>query len=93
MGEGVLPTVQVLSEVAKTRAERGEMCHETPRNKDAAVQGHDKGTEGRGGCSSLRVRGRWMLAMISRGVEISIAGGVGKMVRRDPNSCPEGALI
>ena len=48
MGEGVLPTVQVLSEVAKTRAERGEMCHETPRNKDAAVQGHDKGTEGTG---------------------------------------------
>ena len=30
--------------------------------------------------------------MISHGVEISIAGGGGEMVRV-PNSCPEGALI
>ena len=30
--------------------------------------------------------------MISHGVEISIAGGGGEKVR-DPNSCPEGALI
>ena len=30
--------------------------------------------------------------MISHGVEISIAGGVGEMVR-DPNSRPEDALI
>ena len=34
-----------------------------------------------GGCSSLGVRGGWMLTMNSHGVEISIAGGVGEMVR------------
>jgi len=40
-------------------------------------------------CSSLRVRGWWMLTMNSHGVEISIAGCVEEMVR-DPNPMPRG---
>ena len=32
-------------------------------------------------CSSLRVRGWWMLTMKAHGVEISITGGVVEMVR------------
>jgi len=40
-------------------------------------------------CSSLRVRGWWMLTMNSHGVEISIAGCVREMVR-DPNALPRG---
>jgi len=38
-------------------------------------------------CSSLRVRGWWMLTMNSHGVESSIAGCVGEMVRY-PNPMP-----
>ena len=38
---------------------------------------------GGGGCSSLRVQGGGWVTMNSRGVEISIAGGVEEMVR-DP---------
>jgi len=60
----------------------------TPRNKDARAQGHDEGSKaGGGGCSSLRVRGWWMLTVNSHGVEISIAGYVEEMVR-DPNPLP-----
>ena len=39
------------------------------------------------GCSLLGVRGWWMLTINSHGVEISIAGCVGEMVR-DPNPMP-----
>jgi len=71
----------------------------TPRNKDARAQGHDKGSKvggggaahGSCGCSSLRVRGWWMLTMDSHGVEISIAGCVEEMVRDAylmPRGCP-----
>jgi len=38
-------------------------------------------------CSSLRVRGWWMLTINSHGVEISIAGCIEEMVR-DPNTMP-----
>jgi len=41
------------------------------------------------GCSSLRVRGWWMLMMKSDSVKISIAGCVEEMVR-DPNPKPRG---
>jgi len=41
------------------------------------------------GCSSLRVRWWWMVTMNSHGVEVSIAGCVGEMVR-DPNPMPRG---
>jgi len=65
------------------------------RNKDAMAQGHDDGSmAGEGGaadgqcwCRSLRVRGWWMLTKNSHGMEISIAGGVEKMVRF-PNPMP-----
>ena len=40
-------------------------------------------------CSTLRVRGWWMLTMNSHGVEISIAGCVEEMVR-DPNPISQG---
>ena len=40
--------------------------------------------DGECGCSSLRVRCWWMLTMNSHGVEFSIAGCGGEMVR-DPN--------
>jgi len=40
-------------------------------------------------CSSLRVRGWWMLTMNAHGVEISIAGCVMEMVR-DPNHMTRG---
>ena len=36
------------------------------------------------GCSSLRVRWLWMLTINSHGVQISIAGSVGEMVRDPP---------
>jgi len=52
------------------------------RNKGARASGHDNGSkEGGGGCSSLRVRGWWMLTMNSQGVEICIAGCVEEIVR------------
>ena len=58
MGKRVLPTVQVLSEIAKTRAERGKVIRETPRNQDVKAQEHDQGIRVESGwCSSLRVRG------------------------------------
>jgi len=69
----------------------------TPRNEDRRAQGHDEGGKvgGEGaahgvcGCSSLKVRGWWVLTMNSDGVEISIAGCVEEMVR-DPNAMPPG---
>ena len=71
------------------------MNRETPRNKDDKAQEHDQGIRERSGwCSSWRVlvqltesAGWWMGDDDSHGVEISIAGGVRKMVR-DPT--PEG---
>ena len=65
------------------------MNRETPRNKNVEAQEHDQGIRERSGwCSSrrvlgssLRVRGGGWVTIKSRGVEISIAGGVGEMVR------------
>ena len=65
------------------------MNRETPRNKDDKAQEHDQGIRERSGwCSSRRVlvqltesAGWWMGDDDSHGVEISIAGGVRKMVR------------
>ena len=65
------------------------MNRETPRNKDDKAQEHDKGIRERsGGCSSRRVpvqltesAGWWMGDDDSHGVEITIAGGVGEVVR------------
>ena len=64
------------------------MNQETPRNKDDKAQEHDQGIRERSGwCSSRRVlvlltesAGWWMGDDDSHGVEISIAGGVRKMV-------------
>ena len=65
------------------------MNRETPRNKDDEAQEHDQGIRERSGwCSSRKVlvqltesAGWWMGDDDSHGVEISIAGGVRKMVR------------
>ena len=65
------------------------MNRETPRNKDDRAQEHDQGIRERSGwCSSRRVlvqltesAGWWVGDDDSHGVEISIAGGVRKMVR------------
>ena len=65
------------------------MNRETPRNKDGKAQEHDQGIRERSGwCSSRKVlvqltesAGWWMGDDDSHGVEISIAGGVRKMVR------------
>ena len=65
------------------------MNRETPRNKDDRAQEHDQGIRERSGwCSSRRVLAQltgsarwWVGDDDSHGVEISIAGGVGEMVR------------
>ena len=65
------------------------MNKEAPRNKDDRAQEHDQGIRERSGwCSSRRVlvqlterAGWWIGDDDSHGVEISIAGGVRKMVR------------
>ena len=67
------------------------MNQESPRNKNDKAQEHDQGIRERSRwCSSRRVLvqltesvGWWMGDDDSHGVEISIAGGVGEMVR-DP---------
>ena len=69
------------------------MNRESPRNKDNRAQEYDQGIRERSGrCSLRRVlvqltesAGWWMGDNDSHGVEISIAGGVRKMVRV-PNS-------
>ena len=74
------------------------MNRETPRNKDGKAQEHDQGIRKRSGwCSSRRMlvqltesAGWWMGDDDSHGVEISIAGGVRKMVRAHPLG-PSGA--
>ena len=91
MGARVLPTVQMLSEIVKQKRRGGEMNRETPRNKDGKAQEHNQGIRERSRwCSSRRVlvqltesAGWWIGDNDSLGVEISIAGGVRKMVR-DP---------
>ena len=68
------------------------MNRETPSNKDDDAQEHDHGIRERSGwCSSRRVPvqltesvGWWMGDDNSHGVEISITGGVMKMVRANP---------
>ena len=89
MGKRVLPTVQALSEVARNASGEGEGASQTtPGNKDTKAQEHDKGSKVGGGgaahgecqCSSLRVRGWWIITINSHGIGISIAGGVEEMV-------------
>ena len=46
MGERALPTVQVLSEVRRHERRGMEVGRETPRNKNAGVQDHQKGIRG-----------------------------------------------
>ena len=46
MGEGVLPTVQVLSEMRRHERRGMEVDRETPRNKNTRVQDHQKGIRG-----------------------------------------------
>ena len=46
MGERVLPTVQVLSEVQRHKRRGMEVGRETPRNKNTGVQDHQKGIRG-----------------------------------------------
>ena len=77
------------------------MNRETPRNKDGEAQEHDQGIRERSGCcSSQRVlvqltesAGWWMGHDDSHGVEISIAGGVRKMVRDPTLRRPRPLLI
>ena len=78
-----MPTVSALSEAAKTQPEKGgEKTNRSPRNKGARPEDMIREMKaGGGGCSSLRVRGGGWVTMNSHGVEISIAGGVRKMVR------------
>ena len=51
-----------------------------PRKKSPKPKAKS-GREEEGKCSSLRVSGGGKVTMISHGVEISIAGAVGEMVR------------
>ena len=89
MGERALPTVQMPSEIAKQKLRGGGMNREAPRNKDDQAKEHDQGIRERSvWCSSRRVLvqltksvGWWMGDDDSHSVEISIAGGVRKMVR------------
>ena len=46
MGERVLPTVQVLSEVQRHERRGMEVGRETPRNENMGVQDHQKGIRG-----------------------------------------------
>ena len=77
------------------------MTRETPRNKDGKAQEHDQGIRERSGwCSSRRVlmqltesAGWWMGDDASHGVEISIVGGVGEMVRSPTPRRPRPLLI
>ena len=46
MGERVLPTVQVLSEVRRHERRGMEVDRETPRNKNTCAQDHQKGIRG-----------------------------------------------
>ena len=46
MGNRVLPTVQVLSEVQRHERRGLEVDRETPRNKNTGVQDHQKGKRG-----------------------------------------------
>ena len=77
--------MQVLCEKARTQVQRGEVDQETPRNKDPEPQGHDPGIRGEERTEQLTetvevgdVDDHFC------GVEISIAGGVGEIVRVSP---------
>ena len=77
-----MPTVQTLSEAAKRERRGGVKTKRSPRNKGARPEDMIREVKvGGGGCSSLGVRGGGWVTMNSHGVEISIAGGVRKMVR------------
>jgi len=79
--EGVADRASAKRGSKNASGEGGGVNSETSRNKDAKAQDHDKGDGRRGGCSSLRVQGWWVVKMKFHGVEISIAGCVEKMVR------------
>ena len=88
----MLPTVQILSEIARSRnncGDGGGMSQESPRNKDDTAKEHDQGIRHRSvSCSSLRVQkgsslrgwGGGRVTIISHSFDISIAAGVGEMV-------------
>ena len=58
------------------------IIRETPRNKGVKVEENDQGVRvGSVWCNSMRVRGGGWVTINSHVVEISIAGGVRKMVR------------
>ena len=82
MGEKVLLTVEALSEEQNASGEGGEVNRETRRNKDVKAQEHDQGIRGEEWKVELSDRGGWLMGDDdSHGVESSIAGGVGEMVR------------
>ena len=65
-----------------------EKTKRSPRNKGARPEDMIREVKaGGGGCSSLRVLGGGWVTMNSHGVEISIAGGVGEMVRDQTRRC------
>jgi len=87
-------TFSVKVEKAGIRADQSGPC-----SNIFLMQEHDEGSKaggrgiahGQSGCSSLRVRGWWMLTLNSHGVEISIARGVVEMVHETKSyirGCP-----
>jgi len=91
----------MLSEAAKQVRRKEERVTVKPHTTRLPKQQEDqKGIRAERGGGSITLLGKrairrgergWMLTMISHGVEISIAGGVEKIVC-DLNPMPEGAL-
>jgi len=80
MGERGLPTVQALSEAARTQGKGGgERAKRPLETRTPKPKNMIREVRWKGGCSSLAVRG-WWVWINSYGVEISIAGDVRKMV-------------